>query len=499
MANGSTERVSSDVVVDGSTMIGTEIVEAFVLNDTSNAPYAAYVLDLPHNATPPIDRNRGTLIAAYCILFGLGMMGNVWVSFVVGRVFRQSRTEAPKSVQIFILALCVCELTMLTFLLFLICDLIFGQWIVPSRFLCRLYLSSEGMNKFCSPFLLASLSGFCYNRLRGPPTSAHSTSSTRKAVYLVTFSVVSSLLLMTPIYEYGDLYYLVQFNDTHVVSVVTKCAFHPPENVMIAFTAYGFISGYAIPAALFTFFYSAALYSARRQRKRSSCYQNQSKSGASEQQEQQRPVARDGSQRGQSGDPSASGSPYLTRVRTTTFGLVIVYLACWTPYWMMAVWHCATPHEKHGFDSQSTIVLSYFVHMLPYINCAIYPLVYTLLNSHLKKDYKRAKAARKRRRMADRKPNDDLQILSTKVGQKFSQQTLAAPITLTTGGGVDTKTTNRCSLDTTVSRLGLEDSASGCRRSSSCQINTPLDDRHFFARSSLRLTPVLSQLGVTPV
>lgn len=326
-----------------------------------------------------IDRLRAVPIIAYGFLLAIGAAGNAWVACVIGYVLGERRTRAPKCVQIYILALCACDLIVLLFSLALIVDLITGEWLIESVFLCRLYLSSESLNKFCAPFLLVALSYFCYVKICRPTTAwtsrkgkKNSTSShnaghngrwTSGALIVVVCSVVVSFALLTPVYIYGDLHYIVYENASGPLAVVAKCAFEPSERVLTIFTIYGFILSYAAPATLFTCFHAAILHHVRKQ-----AYENVS--------------------------ARRRGQGYLFRVTQTILGLVVFYMICWTPYWTLIMWQALTPLDGQGEMTDAGVVLNYFVHMLPYVNCTGYPILYTLLNRDIRQAYKKAVSKR---------------------------------------------------------------------------------------------------------
>lgn len=353
--------------------------------------------EMPFNYHEPMTVYRCLLITAYCLLFVIGVAGNLWVAGVIGVVMRQSSVnptayaETPRSVQIYILSLCTCDLLVLTLLIFLISDLIYGQWVFPSStFLCRLYLSGEFLNKFAGPILLTGLAGYCYACicLNSPKEleEAYGSCSTprlvarrvfkwcggesgKAALVFVAFCLGSVFVLVAPIYMYSDVQYLVIHNASIVYTIIPKCALQPPSDATTAFTVYGFIFGFLAPSTSFTFFYVSILLHVRRHNRKWRA--------------------------------SVERSLYFWRVAKVTGGLVIFYLGCWTPYWITnVVVKNFTPSSDGEADDTSTflVVLSYFIHMLPYINCTGYPILYTVLNRNIKAAYGRAKALRQHRR-----------------------------------------------------------------------------------------------------
>lgn len=360
------------------------------------------------------NRYRAWLIVAYCAMLTIGVIGNVWVAAVIGCVLRASNRqfgvlgaqtkEAPKAIQIYILTLCCSDLVVLAFLLFLIADLIHGHWILPSSTaLCRLYLCTESLNKFCGPFLLVALSGYCYVSVckRHWKTNLRLTANstvTCIVVISVCFSLV--LLLITPVYIYGDVQFLIVHNSSAIYSITPKCALQPPENVLTAFTIYSFICGYVMPGFLFTFFYASILICAYKQ------VQTRVRKKADGR--KQETVARVNTMR--SGSTKRGRRSYLSRVVKTSMGLVLFYLVCWSPYYIMCLHQYLTPHHSMH-ESNVGVVFGYLIHMLPYINCTGYPILYTVLNKTIKDAYRRQANSRRnsqcnRHLLFERHPNE---------------------------------------------------------------------------------------------
>lgn len=344
-----------------------------------------------------MDSSRILTILAYCSVFIIGLVGNAWVAYVIAHVLRQPRRESPRCVQVYILALCLGDFVILLFSLFLIMDLMYNAWVVESVLLCRLYLSSESLNKFYVPFVLVVLSYFCYVKICRPHAQVRRApnrcldlfdsikiGSTRSAVVLASLCAAFAFILCAPVYAYGDLHYLVfdavinesermaNFQQRPTMMVMPKCAFSPPDFLFNAFTVYSFVGGFALPASLFTYFYSAILWSSRRRQRES--------------------ITRLGAQHGH------GHKSQFWRVAKTASGLVSFYLLCWSPYWIVNLWHAWSPvdtaqeasqeHDESTEQEDQTpsdfaVVFGYFIHMLPYINCTGYPILYTLLNRQI--------------------------------------------------------------------------------------------------------------------
>src|SRR5689334_13239177 len=91
----------------------------FYENYASNISEDAYT-----NFERPLDKTRAFLIASYGSIFLIGAIGNGWVACVITRIMTKSHmNDTLRSVEIFILALCCCDLFVLSFAILLIADL----------------------------------------------------------------------------------------------------------------------------------------------------------------------------------------------------------------------------------------------------------------------------------------------------------------------------------------------------------------------------------------
>ncbi|VDL82475.1 unnamed protein product [Nippostrongylus brasiliensis] len=65
----------------------------------------------------------------------------------------------------------------------------------------------------------------------------------------------------------------------------------------------------------------------------------------------------------------------LRKVIFTVLLLTAIYVLCWSPYWVSMF-----AHNIFAMEKRSMIIVSYFIHLLPYVSCVAYPLIFTLLN-----------------------------------------------------------------------------------------------------------------------
>lgn len=83
----------------------------------------------------------------------------------------------------------------------------------------------------------------------------------------------------------------------------------------------------------------------------------------------------------------------IKKVISTALVLTFVYVLCWSPYWIFLFAHTKLhttllPRTGNIYNwgnnqsnfSVSVVIVSYFIHLLPYISCCAYPMIFTLMN-----------------------------------------------------------------------------------------------------------------------
>lgn len=209
----------------------------------------------------------------------------------------------------------------------------------------------------------------CKRQCRGFPDDL------RAGFSIITLALGVLIVLMAPVYLYGGLYYVVVFeqkdaNESSLVHYVAlKCLFHmnPDRKTghnegggrISDFILYTFVVGYAIPATAFTTFYFLLWRYVRRHSWRARSLVNS------------------------------------WRVARTVLGLVSFFLLCWTPYWAVVLASNAKTQYKPSDRDPITLGVAYITHLLPYINCLGYPLIYIMLNRKIKENYELIRAKRR--------------------------------------------------------------------------------------------------------
>uniref|UniRef100_A0A914W861 G-protein coupled receptors family 1 profile domain-containing protein n=1 Tax=Plectus sambesii TaxID=2011161 RepID=A0A914W861_9BILA len=171
------------------------------------------------------------------------------------------------------------------------------------------------------------------------------------------------LTLLTPVFEHSDVFKVpIQYNNiSHQVMVLRKCGFSPPPPMAMAFNLYACFLGYLVPMGCFVYFYLSLLMFLKRHAQLATI-------------------------------TGKTGQATVWRVGKVVFGLIVVYIGCWTPYWV-AMW---IAYVSDQLPYRLTLLL-YFIHMLPYISCSAYPIIYTAMNRGIKDAHAKIMIRQRRR------------------------------------------------------------------------------------------------------
>ncbi len=86
----------------------------------------------------------------------------------------------------------------------------------------------------------------------------------------------------------------------------------------------------------------------------------------------------------------------LRKVTVYVCGLLIFHFACWTPYWLLMLFHAA--YQISPFKGDSFVYCMYFVHALPFMNSAFNWIIYAFLNTQFRKSFATVSAVNEPRR-----------------------------------------------------------------------------------------------------
>nr|CAD2178875.1 unnamed protein product [Meloidogyne enterolobii] len=246
---------------------------------------------------------------------------------------------------------------------------------------CRAYLLFDSLNKFSAPAIVLLISRTCYSiicldkgRLR---QTTNNNSGVKTAFIQVMVALAIVLCLLWPILVYSQVTEIVVRIDRHKRQelFVRKCAFLPPPNVELLFNIVVSITRWLLHSfcRLSLWYASVPFFLWRRKELLS---QNPSSSLSTQ---SHPPISIKSGITGSGGIPNSFPAPsvaVIRRVVVTVVVLAMVYLVCWTPYWIGMY----AQRLFHLRMTKQTVIAMYYVHLMPYISCAAYPAIFTLFN-----------------------------------------------------------------------------------------------------------------------
>ncbi|VDO38026.1 unnamed protein product [Haemonchus placei] len=269
--------------------------------------------------------------------------------------------QVPKSILFFIFALVIGDLTTMIAMLLLIIELVFGTWRFSTA-ACTSYLVLDSMNKFVAPIIVFLISRTCYTTVCLDKTRGERAATLKYAALQVLFALGCVMILLWPVFAYSQVFtfYLNPNNATNEVTVIRKCGFLPPPEIQFWFNLVACITSYAVPLFGIVYWYVSVPFFLKRRAITTL-------------------VA------------SSSMDVALRKVITTVLLLTAIYVLCWSPYWVSMF-----AHNIFSMEKRSMIIVSYFIHLLPYVSCVAYPLIFTLLNRGIRSAH--AKIVQEQRR-----------------------------------------------------------------------------------------------------
>jgi hypothetical protein len=317
----------------------------------------------------------------------IGFLVNGWVFYVIAPLLFAKTVKVPKSILFYILILCVSDLMTMIGMLFLITEVVLGTWKF-SAIACTSYLLFDSMNKFMAPIIVVLISRTCYATVCLEKKYQERAASLRLAIPLVVGSILLVVALLWPVFAYSEVFtlYLNANHTNKEVTVMKKCSFLPPPGVDVAFSVVACISSYALPLCGYMYWYMSV---SRHVRKRA----------------ENTLIRRNGS----------SHAP-IKKVTTTVLVLTAVYLLCWTPYWL-----CLFAHQILSLSQSRTLIITwYMVHLLPYVSCSAYPVIFTTMNRAIQSAH--AEIMRHHRRRISTLTENATRHIRDVLGFKFSSR-----------------------------------------------------------------------------
>uniref|UniRef100_A0A9J2P792 G-protein coupled receptors family 1 profile domain-containing protein n=3 Tax=Ascaris TaxID=6251 RepID=A0A9J2P792_ASCLU len=299
---------------------------------------------------------------AYIGVNAVGFAVNFWVLYMVAPLLCSANVKVPRSILFYIMTLCITDLMIMTGMVFLISEIVLGTWKF-STFACVAYLVFEAMNKFVAPVVVVLISRTCYMTVCLGPKKRKLAASLKLAVAQVTASMVVVMVMLWPVFAYSQVssLYFHMNTTTKTVNVMRKCSFMPPSGIELAFGITSCTASYAIPLGGMLYWYVSVPFFLKKRAENSLVI-------------------------------SSSNDAAMRKVIATVLVLTVVYVSCWSPYWLSIFAH----KFIHGM-SRTVVIASYFIHLLPYVSCSAYPVIFTIMNRGIKMAHEQFVLNNKRR------------------------------------------------------------------------------------------------------
>lgn len=285
---------------------------------------------------------RWLFVAVYAVLFFIGF-SNILALFIVGRFPRMQTVT-----NIFIFNLCLADFVYVLFLPFVITFRIKRTWMFGG-FFCKLFYIAESTAKYASVYFVCVLSVDRYLALCYPGWCKRYRTLTL-SILVSVLGWVTTAALMTPIYLYSQV--------IEVVPTLLICGVKWPDailNVTINgtttfttehyYTIYSFVFCFATPALIIIIFYFKVF--------------------------EQLLQASDRAERLKKRKEQS-----YKRVTRMVLAMVTFYFICWTPYWVM---YFVNTFALTRVSTAAIRILFNIIHILPYLNCALNPILYGLM------------------------------------------------------------------------------------------------------------------------
>uniref|UniRef100_A0A0K0DPG4 G_PROTEIN_RECEP_F1_2 domain-containing protein n=1 Tax=Angiostrongylus cantonensis TaxID=6313 RepID=A0A0K0DPG4_ANGCA len=220
------------------------------------------------------------------------MAVNPTVVLQVGVVLLFGGTPSvPRQILFCILVICCADLLVLCDLSLLVHFQLSKQWMFGDA-ICKLFYCVEVLNKFLIPVALVHISRASYNSLSKLPLFL---------IKKITLQLCKKIIFVG---------YFSSTN-THWIGdkAMTVCNFNPPTYYEIAFNSIAFLVGYVMTSVGYVYFYANVPIILKR-RYSSNVFTT-------------------------AGNRTRINSQSILRIRRIVTVFVVVYLACWTPYWIL--------------------------------------------------------------------------------------------------------------------------------------------------------------------
>ncbi|CAD5217279.1 unnamed protein product [Bursaphelenchus okinawaensis] len=328
-----------------------------------------YIGYVQNEYSMPLRGHRRYIAYVYIFCNSIGFLVNGYVLYVVGPLLFVQTVKVPKSILFYILTLCVSDLMTMIGMLLLVTEIVLGTWKF-SAFACTSYLLFDSMNKFMAPIIVVLISRTCYATICLDKKKQERAASLKYAIPYVIASISVVLMLLWPVFAYSEVS-IVPATVNHTIKEVTylkKCGFLPPPSIEIGFSLVACMLSYAIPLFGIIFWYMSVPLFLRKRAENTLT----------------------------KGGNGGTADVAVRKVITTVLVLTVVYVLCWTPYWISLFLHRIFPNLL-AFSNKNIVFIFYMIHMLPYISCCAYPLIFTVMNRAIQKAHAEVMNSQRRR------------------------------------------------------------------------------------------------------
>uniref|UniRef100_A0A0N4ZVM9 G_PROTEIN_RECEP_F1_2 domain-containing protein n=1 Tax=Parastrongyloides trichosuri TaxID=131310 RepID=A0A0N4ZVM9_PARTI len=293
----------------------------------------------------------------------LGILACLWIMYITVPLLLSSKTKnnkIPRSIVFYIFILCLGALFAMIGMIFLDIFLITQTWSF-SDIICVAYLMNEKITIFLAPIVVLFISHTCHAMVCGDVTAQKKAALVKYAFIKVMIALVAIIIILIPIPLYASKRYLE-------AKKVYLCEFNPPNFIreFLHYTAC-FVS-FACPLLGILYWYLSVPVFLKK-RANTVIVKGHSSTHA------------------------------IKRIIKTVVILTIVYLIFWSPYWLLLFKGKALFQILHSIHIPQVAVnyIQLTIHLLPYISSLIYPLIFTLMNTSIRKAHDEVMGLHKKR------------------------------------------------------------------------------------------------------
>ncbi|TKR73214.1 hypothetical protein L596_020551 [Steinernema carpocapsae] len=298
------------------------------------------------------------MLAVYSLVFVTGFVGNLWVIMSLVLILYDNgfpMKSKLKRVSVYVLALSVVDLLVLSMIPMLMHYFLKGAWQF-GYIACKLFWTVENVNKLLS---IAILTIMTFERYLGVCKPFHRNwlrnYNAGIAIVLLLFFIV--LLCVPIIYYSGTTEHVILTSNMSVADTKWSCSSDLPDSILPYFILYMFVFGFVSPVIFITLCYVFIIYSINVKSKRRASTRNVIKANTSS-----------------------------NRVIRSILWVVVFHFVCWTPFWAAVLLTLNTTSNLTEYFVVSPRILAMIrlvTSFLPYINSAGNWIFYAAFNREI--------------------------------------------------------------------------------------------------------------------